>query len=132
LQGSPDAVALVNRCLEVPEIRALFTPESGADEALRELPVEFMEKDTWWSGVIDRLVLRRDADGAVRKAVLIDFKTDQVDSVAVLRERYAGQLAIYRRAISTALELQEGQVEVLLLSTHLGTLPIPCGPAHPL
>ena len=130
LQGSPDAVALVNRCLEVPEIRALFTPESGADEALRELPVEFMEKDTWWSGVIDRLVLRRDAGGAVRKAVLIDFKTDQVDSVVVLRERYAGQLAIYRRAISTALELQEGQVEVLLLSTHLGTLPIPCGPAH--
>jgi ATP-dependent exoDNAse (exonuclease V) beta subunit len=122
LQGDPDAVALVTRCLAVPEMRALFTPETGADEALRELPVEFMEKDTWWSGVIDRLVLRRAAGGGLRRAVLIDFKTDQVADAAVLRERYSEQLTIYQRAIATALKLRASQVEVVLLSTHLGVV----------
>ena len=122
LDGNNDAVALVQKCLAVPEIRALFTPETGRDEALRELPMEFMEKDAWWSGVIDRLVLRRDADGGLGKAVLIDFKTDRVESISTLRDRYSEQLTIYRRAISTALKLRDDQVEVILLSTHFKAL----------
>ena len=122
LTGDKDAVALVRKCLKVPEIQALFTRESDQDEALRELPVEFMEKDTWWSGVIDRLVLRRDAAGALPKAVLIDFKTDRVESTAALHNRYAEQLAIYRRAVSAALKLRDNQVEVVLLSTCLETV----------
>ena len=122
LEGDQDAVALVRRCLAVPEIRSLFTPETGRDEALRELPVEFMEKDAWWSGIIDRLVLRRDADGRLRKAMLIDFKTDSVDNPAILRDRYTEQLAIYRRAISVALNMEDAQAEVILLGTHLEAL----------
>jgi ATP-dependent exoDNAse (exonuclease V) beta subunit len=101
------------------EIRALFTRETGQDEALRELPVEFMEKNTWWSGIIDRLVLRRSAGGGLRRAVLIDFKTDRVETTAALRDRYSEQLTIYRRAVSTALKLGDDQVEVVLLSTCL-------------
>jgi len=122
LEGDKDAVALVRKCLAVPEIRALFTPEAGHDEALRELPVEFMEKDTWWSGIIDRLILRRAADGGLRRAVLIDFKTDSVESPATLRERYSEQLAIYRRAVSSALKLGDDQIEVVLVSTHFEAL----------
>ena len=56
------------------------------------------------------------------KPVLIDFKTDRVDAAATLRERYAKQLAIYRRAVSAALNLSEDQVEVVLVSTHLRLL----------
>ena len=122
LEGDKEAVALVRKCMAVPEILALFTQETGRDEALRELPMEFMEKDTWWSGIIDRLVLRRDADGSFRKAVLIDFKTDRAETAITLRERYSEQLAIYRRAISTALKLGDDQVEVVLVSTHLKTV----------
>ncbi|MCX6923074.1 MAG: PD-(D/E)XK nuclease family protein, partial [Verrucomicrobia bacterium] len=122
LEGDKDAVALVRKCLALSDMRALFTREKERDEALRELPVEFMEKDTWWSGVIDRLVLRRDAAGGLCKAVLIDFKTDRVENAAALRDRYSEQLAIYHRAISSALKLADHQVEVVLLSTHFGEL----------
>jgi ATP-dependent exoDNAse (exonuclease V) beta subunit len=106
----------------VPEIRALFARETDRDEALRELPLEFMEKNSWWSGIIDRLILRRDASGSLRKAVLIDYKTDRVETVATLRDRYSEQLTIYRRAVAPALKLGEDQVEVILLSTHLEAL----------
>ena len=168
LVGDTAAVALVRKCLAVPEIQALFLRETDRDEACCELPVEFMEQNTWWSGIIDRLVLRRDATGGLRKAVLIDFKTDRVESQTqltdageealkdffrqleeaddplrpellppfdvsrlesipipastILRDRYAAQLTIYRRAISAALKLDDAQVEVVLLSTHLEAL----------
>jgi superfamily I DNA/RNA helicase len=120
LRGDPEVLSLVDQCLQTPEIRVLFTAESGFDEALREVPIEFLEKDIWWSGVIDRLVLRCDASGNLLKAVLVDYKTDRVESTAILRERYEGQLSVYRRAVATALNLPHEQVEVLLLSTHLG------------
>jgi len=119
LEGDKDAVALVRKCLTVPDIQPLFTRGSDQDEVLCELPVEFMEQHTWWSGIIDRLVLRRDADGGLRQAVLIDFKTDRVETAAALCDRYAEQLTIYRRAISAALKLGENQIKVVLLSTHL-------------
>jgi ATP-dependent helicase/nuclease subunit A len=122
LEGDKDTVALVRKCVAVPEIRALFARETDRDEALRELPLEFMEKNSWWSGIIDRLILRRDASGSLRKAVLIDYKTDRVETVATLRDRYSEQLTIYRRAVAPALKLGEDQVEVILLSTHLEAL----------
>jgi len=118
LQGPPDAVATVLKCLEVPEIRALFQKESPRDEACRELPVELIDENVWWSGIVDRLVLRRNADGTLRKAVLIDFKTDNVAEPQILRDRYSKQLAVYRRAIALALKLAEAQVETVLVGTH--------------
>jgi ATP-dependent helicase/nuclease subunit A len=119
LGGDKGAIALVRKCLATPEIRALFTCENERDEALRELPVEFMEQDSWWSGIIDRLILRRNADGGLRQAILIDYKSDRVDAVAALLDRYAEQLAVYRRATAAALKLGEEEVAVILLSTHL-------------
>lgn len=121
LTGPPDAVSLVRKCLGVKEIRALFTRESERDEALRELPVEFVERNTWWSGVIDRLVLRWNHPGPA-SATLVDFKTDRVDQAATLRERYAEQLAIYRRAVSSALRWEEKKIDVVLVSTCLAEL----------
>jgi ATP-dependent exoDNAse (exonuclease V) beta subunit len=122
LRGSEGAVAAVRRCMEAAEIRAMFTSESDRDEALRELPMEFMEHGIWWSGVIDRLVVRRGPDGSIRKALLIDFKTDRVDSAEELRTRYAEQLGVYRKAVMAALSLTDEQIEVCLLSTHLRSL----------
>ncbi len=122
LGGDPYAIALILKCLAKPEIRALFTRETARDEALRELPVEFMEQDLWWSGIIDRLVLRRDADDVLHRALVIDFKTDRVETADTLRGRYAGQLTLYRRTVATALQLDEEQVEIILLSTHLEAL----------
>ena len=122
LEGDREAVALVRKCLALPEIRALFTCDAPGDEALRELPVEFLETNSWWSGIVDRLVLRRDAGGSLRQALLIDYKTDRVETADTLRDRYSEQLAVYRRAAATALGLPAAEVQVFLLSTHLGAL----------
>jgi ATP-dependent exoDNAse (exonuclease V) beta subunit len=119
LEGPPDAVGVVQKCLEAPEIRALFQKEAPPDEACRELPVELIDGNVWWSGIVDRLVLRWSADGTLRKAVLVDFKTDNVAEPQILRDRYSEQLAVYRRAIALALKLTEAQVEAVLVSTHL-------------
>ena len=74
------------------------------------------------SETADRLILRRAADGGLRRAVLIDFKTDSVENAATLRERYSEQLAIYRRAVSSALKLGDDQIDVVLVSTNMETL----------
>jgi ATP-dependent exoDNAse (exonuclease V) beta subunit len=103
-------------------IRALFTPSGNNDEALRELPFQSMEHGDWWSGVLDRLVVRKGADGRPVKAELIDFKTDAIESLETLRERYAGQLEIYRRACSSALGLGIADLRVVLVSTSLKQL----------
>jgi ATP-dependent helicase/nuclease subunit A len=119
LQGPPKAVAAVQACLKVPEVCALFTPESAKDEACRELPMELLDKNTWWSGLVDRLVLRRNPDGTLRQAVLLDFKTDRADTAEELRARYAEQLKVYRLAVACALKLKPADVETVLVSTHL-------------
>ena len=106
-------------CLEIPEVAALFRAEGPRDEALRELPIEFTEAGEWWSGVIDRLVLRRDESVGVREALIIDFKTDNVETADALRERHAGQLAAYRRAVATALKLPMEKIRTVLVSTRL-------------
>jgi len=36
-----------------------------------------------------------------------------------LRERHAGQLAAYRRAVATALKLASGKIRTVLVSTRL-------------
>ena len=122
LVGDAVAVTLVRQCLEVPALQTLFTRTVRNDEALREVPVEFMEKNIWLSGIIDRLVLRRDASGQICKLMLIDFKTDHVETAAILRERYSEQLAIYRHAIAAAFKVSNDKVETVILSTQLKTI----------
>jgi ATP-dependent exoDNAse (exonuclease V) beta subunit len=119
LTGGESALAAVRACLDVPQVAVLFTPEGPGDEAWRELPVELVDQGEWWSGVIDRLVVRRADSGAVREAVIVDFKTDQVQDAAALLERHAGQLAVYRRAVAAALGLATNCVRTVLVSTRL-------------
>jgi hypothetical protein len=119
--GEPRAVGMVRACLEVPELRALFLKEGQGDEVLRELPFESWEgEDAGWNGVMDRVVLRREPDGSIRRAIVVDFKTDQVSEVETLRARYETQVKIYLAALAGALGLRPGQVEGLLVSTRLG------------
>ena len=120
LAGEPRAAEMVRACLDVPELRALFVREGAADEVLRELPFESWEGvDAGWTGVMDRVVLRRGPEGSVLRAVVVDFKTDQVAEVETLRERYAAQVRIYMAALASALGLEPRQVEGFLVSTRL-------------
>ena len=52
------------------------------------------------------------------KGVIIDFKTDAVSAPEILVKRYAGQLALYRRALQRI--FPKGIEECILYSVHLG------------
>lgn len=79
----------------------------------REQPVEAILDGRWFSGVIDRLHVHEDG----KRVEVLDFKTDAVESMESLVERYSGQMEVYRRVMS---EVYPGaQVECLLLSTRL-------------
>ncbi len=72
------------------------------------------------SGVIDRLVVGRDAEGRAVAAEVVDFKTDRVDPGGreTLEERieaYRPQVEAYRRAVSEMYGLDEAEVEARLV-----------------
>jgi ATP-dependent exoDNAse (exonuclease V) beta subunit len=69
----------------------------------------------WISGIIDRLHLHRDESGRVTRVEVIDFKTDAVNDICILSERYSGQMNAYRRVIEKA--YPNAKVECILLST---------------
>lgn len=108
----------VGEALRVGEIRGLFTKGGRKISIHREQRIEAMVEGKWMSGVIDRLHLHRDAKGVVVRVEILDFKTDQVDSPEELRDKYAGQMEAYRKAM--ALIHPQAEVKCMLVSTALG------------
>jgi ATP-dependent exoDNAse (exonuclease V) beta subunit (contains helicase and exonuclease domains) len=112
--------AEVRACLAAPEIAAAFAKIEGA-EVWRERSFEIVLDGAWITGVFDRVVLRRGADGRPESATVYDFKTDKTEpgGEAAVVERYAGQLGIYRRAVATLAGLPEVKVTCALVLTGL-------------
>lgn len=110
-----DAGALVAGLLTVPRVRALFERGGRAVELFREQAVDAVSDGKWLSGVMDRLHLHRDSAGLVQRVEVIDFKTDSVDDLAGLVERYACQMEAYREVMRRA--YPDAVVECILLST---------------
>jgi hypothetical protein len=115
-----DAGRLVGELVRVPVVRSCFERGGRRVELFREQPVEAVMDGKWLSGVIDRLHVHRDEDGAVVRAVVIDFKTDAVGRAEDLVERYRGQMDAYRRVLGLA--WPGAEVECLVLSTRLREL----------
>ena len=83
-------------------------------------------------GSIDRLLLRRDPGGStagvgIRKAWIVDFKTDRIDGgpdqvAGTLLERHAGQLAGYRDAVAAIYELPAERVRASVVGIDAGVV----------
>jgi ATP-dependent helicase/nuclease subunit A len=114
LPGS-DAGSLIAELLTVPKVRALFERGGRSVELFREQAVDAVLDGKWLSGVMDRLHLHRNAAGLVDRVEVIDFKTDALDDIAGLVERYACQMEAYREVMRRA--YPEARVECILLST---------------
>ncbi len=110
-----DAGRLVGDLLKIPNLRKLFERGGQAVELFREQAVDAVLDGKWLSGVIDRLHLHRDAFGAVNRVQVIDFKTDGLDDISELVEKYSGQMHAYREVMERA--YPAAQVECILLST---------------
>ena len=108
-----EAGAMVGELLNKGGVKELF--ERGDREVVlfREQQVEAILEGKWLSGVVDRLHV---IDGGARVEV-IDYKTDAVKGADELKERYAGQMAAYRKVMKKV--YPDAEVVCLLVSTKL-------------
>ena len=112
---SSDAGKLVAELLESPKLRPLLERRSRSIELFREQPIEAILDGLWLSGVIDRLHLHRDESGTVMRIEVIDYKTDALDEIGEIQQRYAGQMQAYCEVMQRA--YPQAAVECILLST---------------
>ncbi len=112
-----EAGTLVKDLFGQPEFNELFSRKGRAVDLFREQAVESILDGKWLSGVMDRLHVFRDADGAVSEIELIDFKTDAIAGPEDLVERYAGQMRMYAKALG--LLYPGAKLRCLLVSTRL-------------
>ncbi len=95
-----------------------FTCALRADEAYLSLTGEAACETVVVDGVADLAFVENG------ELVIVDYKTDRAVSAQELAERYKGQLAVYRRCLSKALEIKVKQT--LIYSFSLGkTVEIP-------
>jgi ATP-dependent helicase/nuclease subunit A len=118
---APDdpAAAEALACLRSPELAEVWAKPADAAVAWRERKFELVTEDAWVSGVIDRLVIVRDATGRALRATVYDFKTDAGATPAEAVLRHGAQLRHYRRAAAALTGLDEGAVAVELVLTRL-------------
>ncbi|MDX9910735.1 MAG: UvrD-helicase domain-containing protein [Phycisphaerales bacterium] len=133
-QGEDAVVETLARALRG-EAGGALSRERYANDLARSGPNASLDLRTEWafacrdegeqgprllSGQIDRLVLIRGADGRALGAEVLDFKTDvargEADAFAAeLGERYAPQMAAYRRAVARSFGLGADRVRAVLV-----------------
>ncbi len=115
---------VVYQALQQPEVAALFTRQPGL-VAYNEQSIDAIdnEKNEWFSGTIDRLVLTHDAAGNVTAAHIIDFKTNRpvpkegyTDFYTWLHDHYEAQMSAYREHIVEAFKLPHRAITLTLIS----------------
>lgn len=117
-EGDELVKKIVTECMASPSIVPYFR-EAELVEPYREQSVEGIVDGVWVSGVIDRLLLKKDEQGAVEGVVIVDFKTDAVDSVGELVDKYQEQLHGYRDLMLQSYGLELKQVYCVIISTRL-------------
>jgi ATP-dependent exoDNAse (exonuclease V) beta subunit len=118
-----EAVAEGLACLGTLALASIWSkPLSGWVEVWRERAFEMVLDGAWVTGVFDRVVVERDASGGATRALIVDYKTDQVNTdeeVAAAVARHAGQLNLYRRVVAVLAKLSAARVECSLVFTRL-------------
>ncbi len=123
LEGDAVDVAKINTFFASPLARRIF----NAQKLLREqkfairIPVCELYPDLPENTTGETVVVQGIADCAFveqGELVILDYKTDRGVTPELLAERYAPQLAIYRRALAESLEIKVKQT--LLYSFELG------------
>jgi ATP-dependent exoDNAse (exonuclease V) beta subunit len=111
--------APVAALLEHEEVRQALSRPPGEAEVWREQRFAVRHEGQLLRGVLDRVVVERDAAGRATRAWLIDFKTDAPGEAAITR--YRPQLQAYRRAVAAMLHLPQQTIRASLLFVQNGT-----------
>ena len=110
-----DAGKLVAEILKHPMLRGYFERKGRSIACLREQAVDALVDGKWLSGVMDRVHLHSDSNGAINLIEIIDFKTDATDDLAALGEKYAAQMNAYHEVMQRA--YPNARVKGILLAT---------------
>lgn len=116
-------------CLDAPALARVWRqPTSG--EVWRERAFEIVLEGGWVTGVFDRVVVERAANGGVAVVTVYDFKTDRVEDSAGIDAavvRHAGQMKLYRQAAAVVAGAPAARVKCELVFTALRqTVEVPC------
>jgi len=114
---SPAAVDEAVAVLRAPELAGAFAPPRGPVELWREKVFDAVCDGTWVTGIFDRVIVERDADGRAARATVIDFKTDRRADAGQALQRHAPQLRLYRRVAAQLTGLPESEVACEIMLT---------------
>lgn len=123
--AAPAIRAEAQACVDEPALQEVFGRPAAAEgepELWRERAFEVVLDGHWITGICDRVVILRGADGSARRAWIWDFKTDRVgDRAGATRAagRYAEQLGLYRRVVARLTGLAEQDVGCGLVFTQI-------------
>ncbi len=111
---SPQAEKLVIGFLEKPIAKEVFTKPEQRHTLWRERAFDVMLEGEWVSGVFDRVVVYLSNTGAPMSAIIYDFKSDH-GSPDDIKDRYAGQMEVYRKVACRLLGLTTDCVKSQIL-----------------
>ncbi len=121
-----EAAAMCRRLFRTEAVREAFRKPAGQALLWREMPYDIvLSGERWVSGVFDRVILMLDANGRVREATVLDFKSDRVDTPTQIERRageYRPQLELYRDTLCTLLSLPPAAVNLRILFTQPGRI----------
>jgi ATP-dependent helicase/nuclease subunit A len=121
--GHPEAEAEVAAVLAARELAGIWTkPAADRVEVWRERAFEMVWDQAWVTGVMDRVVVERAADGRALRATVYDFKTDRLeeeDHIPAAVRRHESQMRLYRQAAARLTGLAESSVQGVLVFTRL-------------
>lgn len=120
---APEVIAEAVAVLQAPELAAVWTrpAEAVSMEVWRERAFEILLDEVWVSGVLDRVVVERDAAGRAVGVAVYDFKTEWVAGAEVeaAARRHREQMRLYRRAVARLTGLPEAEVAAQVVFTRL-------------
>ncbi len=114
----PEAAAEALACLRDPGLAEFFANPGPTATLWRERAFDVIWNGMLHSGIFDRVIVHREADGSPHAAVLIDFKTGFPSPTASeAAEGHFSQLEIYRQALSRLLGLPPEKIRTVVIFT---------------
>ena len=114
----PEAAREALACVREPGLAEFFTKPATPFSIWREQAFDIMLDGALHTGIFDRVMIHRRADGVATHAVLIDFKTEKLlPTPAEAAGRHRPQMEIYRRALGQLLAVPLPQIRALVIFT---------------
>ena len=120
LRGYDAAAKQVLAMLDDGHTRGVLARPRGNFALWRERAFDLLHDGEWISGIMDRVVIELNEEGAPLSAWLIDFKTDFISDDEQLKQKVTGyrpQIELYIGALRKLTGLAAGSVRASLVFT---------------